>query len=321
MRWWILALLFAATTINYLDRTIFSVLIPVIREQLHIDEHIYGYLTGAFQMAYTVGYLITGKVVDRFGTKIGYGAAAAAWSLAAALHATALGPLQLGGWRAMLGFDESANFPSCIKAVSEWFPPQDRAFATGVFNAGTNIASVIGPPMFVAMNQAYGWRACFLITASFGIVWLAAWWLIYRTPPQVAADEATVQVGWVEALTYRQTWGFALGKFFTDPVWWFYLFWLPLYFHDVRKFTMAEISWALPIVYFMSGLGSMAGGWFSGFLMRRGWSKSKARKTAMFVCAACDGVPPSASAATAYQWSSVFALSSVPLAVQSCGER
>ena len=178
MRWWILALLFAATTINYLDRTIFSVLIPVIREQLHIDEHIYGYLTGAFQMAYTVGYLITGKVVDRFGTKIGYGAAAAAWSLAAALHATALGPLQLGGWRAMLGFAESANFPSCIKAVSEWFPPQDRAFATGVFNAGTNIASVIGPPMFVAMSQAYGRLYRGLIGQATTLAYIDTFWVL-----------------------------------------------------------------------------------------------------------------------------------------------
>ena len=285
MRWWILFLLFLATLINYMDRTIFAVLIPVMRTDLHIDEHGYGWLTGSFLAAYTVGYLAMGRVVDRTGTKKGFGLAAAVWSVAAGLHATAMNTLQLAGFRGLLGFSEAGNFPAAIKAVAEWFPQEERAFATGIFNSGSNLASVVGPPVFVALDHAFGWRTCFLLTASLGLVWLVLWWASYRTPERVEVEEKVVRVSYKDALKHKETWGFALGKFLTDPVWWFYLFWLPLYLHDVRHMDDKSYARALSFIYFMACFGSLGGGWFSGFLMRRGWAKGKARKTAMLICA------------------------------------
>jgi MFS transporter, ACS family, hexuronate transporter len=302
-RWWILSLLFFATTVNYLDRILLGFLYPIIRDELHINEQQYGYVQACFSAAYTIGFLIMGKFIDKVGTRIGYLVALVWWSLAAALHATAANTVSLGFWRAVLGIGEAGNFPAAIKSVTEWFPKQDRAFATGIFNAGSNVASMIGPPAFAAIAAAYGWRMCFLLTASLGIVWVVLWMLTYQRPevhPRVndaereyivgaaeaeAANEPTV--GWAKALTYKETWGFALAKFLTDPVWWFYLNWLPPYLYDVRKFKMTEIAWALPFIYLMADFGSVGGGWISGFLMRRGWPNGKARKAAMALCAAC----------------------------------
>jgi ACS family hexuronate transporter-like MFS transporter len=286
MRWWILALLFLATLINYMDRTIFAVLIPVMRPELHIDERVYGYLTGGFLAAYTVGYLIMGRVVDQLGTKAGLGVAAGAWSIAAGLHATAGSALQLGGYRGLLGFAEAGNFPAAIKAVAEWFPAEQRALATGLFNSGSNLAQVVGPPVFVRLEHALGWRTCFLLTASLGGLWLLLWWTTYRTPAKVEVEEKVVKVSYKEAVKFKQTWGFAIAKFLTDSAWWFYLFWLPLCLHDQRHMEDRDYARALSIIYFVACFGSMGGGWLSGFLMERGWSKSKARKTAMFICAA-----------------------------------
>jgi ACS family hexuronate transporter-like MFS transporter len=298
-RWFILSLLFLVTTNNYLDRIVFSVLIPVIRDDLHISTQQYSYITASFQFAYTVGFLFMGKLIDRFGTRIGYAVSIAWWSAAACMHAVARTALQMGVWRGLLGLGEAGNFPSAIKAVAEWFPKKDRAFATGIFNAGTNVASMIGPPIFVWMAAKYGWRDCFLITGGVGFILVVIWWVVYRLPEHhrsVNAQELAYiksdveeaggpKVGWLEALRYKETWGFALGKFLTDPVWWFYLVWLPPYLYDVRKFNLTEVGWALPVVYLMADVGSVGGGWLSGFLMRRGWPNHKARKTAMGICA------------------------------------
>lgn len=296
-RWVILTLIFFATTINYLDRIVFSVLIPVIRQELHLSDREYGYVNGAFQLAYTIGFLFMGKFIDLFGTRIGYAAAIAWWSLAAMLHATARSALGLAFWRTLLGLGESGNFPAAIKAVAEWFPKKDRAFATGIFNAGTNVASMIGPPLFVWMLNDLGlsWRACFLVTGSVGFLWLVLWLWLHKPPERHrrvnAAELAYIQsdaepigeraMGWRQALLFKQTWGFALAKFFTDPVWWFYLYWLPPYLYDVRKFDLKQIGWALPVVYLMADAGSVFGGWLSGYWIRRGWDHAKARKTAM----------------------------------------
>ncbi len=170
----VLALLFFATTINYLDRIVLAVMIPVIRGEMHLSDQDYGNITGAFQIAYTVGFLLAGKFIDRFGTRIGYATSILWWSLAAGLHALARSTMGFGFWRAMLGLGEAGNFPAAIKAVAEWFPKKDRAFATGVFNAGSNVASMIGPPAFVALNAIYGWRTCFLLTSVLGGVWCIA---------------------------------------------------------------------------------------------------------------------------------------------------
>ena len=295
-----LGLLFFSTTICYLDRIVFSFLAPVIRKEVHLTDETYGYVTGAFQIAYMVGFLFAGKWIDRVGTRLGYAVAITWWSLAAACHAFASSALTLGFWRGMLGLGESGNFPAAIKSVAEWFPAKDRAFATGIFNAGANVASMVGPPMLVFMNERFGWRACFLITASVGFLWLLFWLLSYRTPEKhpgvnpaeldyIRSDapkqDAEPGIGWVAALMHRETWGFAVAKFLTDPVWWFYLWWLPLYLADVRKLTLKEAGWAVPFVYLMADVGSVAGGWVSGFLIRRGWPLGRARKTAMALCA------------------------------------
>ncbi|MGH9665111.1 MAG: MFS transporter, partial [Bryobacteraceae bacterium] len=175
VRWWVLSLLFFATTVNYLDRTVFSVLIPVIRGQLHLTDTSYGFINAAFQVAYMTGYIFMGPLIDKVGTRTGYALSTSWWAIASALHSTVTGAFSLGFWRAMLGLGESGNFPSAIKAVAEWFPVKDRAFATGIFNAGTNVASMIGPPMFVAIAAKFGWRACFLITATLDFTWIVLW--------------------------------------------------------------------------------------------------------------------------------------------------
>lgn len=285
-RWWIVALLFIATTVNYLDRILFSVLIPVIRGEMHISDQEYGYINGAFQIAYTIGFLFMGKFIDSVGTRIGYAVAVAWWSLAAMLHTAAGSGFGLGFWRAMLGLGEAGNFPAAVRTVAEWFPKEQRALATGWFNAGSNVASMIGPPLFIWVTANWGWRVCFVATAMSGLLWLILWLGTYRAPAEKADAPREPQIGWTDALRYKETWGFGIAKFLSDPVWWFYLYWLPPYFYDVRKFKLAEIAWALPFIYLMADVGSIGGGWLSGFLIRRGWPNGKARKATMGLCAA-----------------------------------
>jgi ACS family hexuronate transporter-like MFS transporter len=304
-----LALVFFATTINYLDRIVFSVLNSVISLEMHIDDATYGNINAAFQAAYTIGFLIAGKFVDRWGTKVGYAVSIAWWSVAAALHAFAMTPVQLGIWRGMLGFGEAGNFPAAIKSVAEWFPKKDRAYATGLFNSGTTVASILGPPVFVWMTVHVGWRSCFIITSLTGFVWLGFWWFNYALPTThkgINADERDYILSdaesktkeptmpWAEALRYRQTWGFVLAKFFTDPVWWFYLFWLPRYLANVRHFELSAIGWALPVIYVMASVGSVAGGWLAGALIERGMPNGRARFIAMSLCVACMPIGASA---------------------------
>ena len=286
LRWWILALLFLGTTINYLDRIMLGILVPDIRLELQISTEDYGWVTAAFQGAYTIGFLFMGGFVDRFGSRLAYAVAAVGWSAAAGLSVLSRNALQLSVWRGFLGLSESCNFPAAIKSVAEWFSEKDRAFATGIFNSGTNISAVIGPPVFVYLSARYGWRAAFLLTASLGIVWVLAWLWIHPRVHKVDRD-STAEISWWEAAQLRETWGFAAGKFFSDPVWWFYLFWLPLYLHDVRKLDMKTVGWALPFIYVMASVGSMIGGWASGLLIRRGWQPLRARKATMLACACC----------------------------------
>jgi ACS family hexuronate transporter-like MFS transporter len=324
-RWFILSLIFLVTTNNYLDRTVFSVLSKIIKDDLHISTQQYGNISGAFQMAYGIGFLVAGGLIDRFGTRIGYTVSILWWSVAACLHALSRSALQLGMWRGLLGFGEAGNFPSAIKAVAEWFPKKDRAFATGIFNAGTNVAAMVGPPLFVWMAMRFGWRDCFLITGSVGFILAVIWAVVYRLPEvhrsvnreelayirsDTAGQSQFPKISMAAALKYKETWGFALGKFLTDPVWWFYITWLPLYLLEARKFNMWEVAWALPVVYLMADLGSVGGGWLPGFLMRRGWPLDKARKTAMGLCA---GLMPVA-ALSAVAFNPILAIALVSLA-------
>ncbi|MBM3728324.1 MAG: MFS transporter [Acidobacteria bacterium] len=310
VRWWILALIFFATTVNYLDRIVLSVLLPVIRQELDISPLLFGKITAAFQAAYTIGFLIAGKFIDRYGTRIGYAVSIAWWSVAACFHAIVRTPFELGAWRAVLGIGEAGNFPAAIKGLSEWFPLKDRALAAGIFNSGTTLASIAGPPLFFWMNAEFGWRASFWITGASGFLWLIVWWVSYRLPrhhpgvnpaelayihSDTVSQESEPSIGWSAALRHRETWGFGLAKFLTDPVWWFYLNWLPTYFYDVRHFDLKAISWALPVIYGLAAAGSVAGGWLSGYLIRRGATAGRARQIGMAVFA--FAMPAAAAAA------------------------
>lgn len=283
--WRIVAFLFFATTINYLDRIVLAILIPVIRKDLAFSDREYGFITGAFQIAYTIGFLAAGKVIDMLGTRLGYAAAMLWWSISALLHVISRGTWSLGFWRGMLGFGEAGNYPAAVKAVAEWFPEKERSTAVGVFNSGTTLAAVAGPPILVALTAAYGWRASFAFTASSGLIWLLLWLAIYRRPAPRREDESLVTVTWREAFRDRRTRGIAAMKFLTDGVWWFYLFWLPPYLFDARKLNLNQIGWALPVIYLMAGLGSVAGGWLAGVWMRRGWAVADARRRVMALVA------------------------------------
>jgi len=286
MRWSILSLMLVATTINYLDRAILGVLLPEIRKQFDIGSNAYGAITFGFQIAYAVGSLIGGKLLDRYGTRIGYGLAAALWSIAATLNAFAANTLQFGLLRALLGLGESANFPAINKASAELFPPSQRAMVMGVVNFGTNLANIIGPPLFIWIALTLSWRTCFALIGGIGFFWVPAWLVVYRPLVQPgAAEQGVSRLSMRAVLRYRQAWGYAWAKFLTDPVWWFYLFWIPTYLNDVRHFTAPERAAALTFIYAVSGAGSLLGGALSSFLIRCGWPVGRARKTVMLVCA------------------------------------
>lgn len=287
MRWFILSLIFIASTINYLDRAILGVLLPEIRRQLDIPTDVYGAITFWFQISYAIGALIGGKILDKYGTRIGFGFAAALWSAAATLNAFAANALQFGLLRAMLGFGESANFPACNKIAAELFPPSQRALVMGVVHFGANLANIIGPTVFIWIALNLSWQACFAIVGGIGFFWLPAWFLSYRVPMRSVAFEqaAASKLSLKAVLRYKQTWGYASAKFLTDPVWWFYLFWIPTYLNDVRHFTASGRATALTVIYAISGIGAVLGGVISGYLIKRGWPVGSARKTVMIVCA------------------------------------
>lgn len=286
IRWVILSLLFFATTINYLDRAILGVILPEIRERFHFGLQAYGTIQMGFQIAYGVGSLFGGRLLDRYGTRIGYGISAALWSLVAMLNAFAGGAIQFGLFRTALGLGEAPNFPACNKAVAEWFPPRERATAIGIVNSGTNVANIIGPPLFILIALKVGWRACFAIMGALGFLWLPFWWRLYRVPSQESGSaQPAAKLSIKEVLKYRQAWGYGWAKFFTDPVWWFYLFWLPTYLTDVRHFTPTQRGAALTVIYAISGVGAVAGGVLAGFFIKRGWPVGKARKRALLLFA------------------------------------
>lgn len=284
-RWWILALLFAATTINYLDRAILGVLLPEIRKDLQFSQEAYGNITFWFQFAYGIGSLIGGKMLDAYGTRVGYGLAAAFWSAAGTLHAFASSAFHFGALRMALGLGEAPNFPACSKAIAEYFPPSQKAFAMGVVNFGTNLANIVGPALFIWIASQWSWQACFAIMGALGFLWVPVW-LMSTPKTSTAGGPSGANIGFREVLRYKPAWGYAWAKFLTDPVWWFYLFWLPTYLTDVRGMTPGERATALTIVYAISGAGSLLGGAGSSWLIRSGWPVGRARKTAMFVCAA-----------------------------------
>ena len=297
-RWVICALLFAATAINYVDRQMIGLLKPQISSEFGWDENAYADVVFWFQAAYAIGYISFGSIVDRLGARVGYSVAFIIWTLGHTLCGFAGSTLQFAGARFVLGLGESGNFPAGIKAVSEWFPARERAFATGVFNAGANIGAVVTPLIVPVITLAYGWRMAFIITGVASLVWLVAWIAIYRRPRETAklstaelayiesdpADSAE-KIKWTRLLGYRETWAYALGKFLIDPIWWLFLFWTPDFLSKAYHLDLKSFGPPLVVIYLISDFGSIAGGWSSSKLMKRGWSANRARKTVMLTCA------------------------------------
>jgi ACS family hexuronate transporter-like MFS transporter len=311
-RWLICGLLFAATAINYVDRQMIGVLKPTISAELGWNETTYADIIFWFQAAYAVGYLSFGWVIDRLGARIGYSIAFLIWTLGHTLCGFIGAPIRIalgGGFtissimqfsiaRAILGIGESGNFPAGIKAVSEWFPARERAFATGVFNAGANIGAIVTPLIVPIITLAFGWRMAFVITGIASLVWLVAWIAIYRRPreqPRVSAEELAYiesdpadpgqRIGWLRLLRYRETWAFAIGKFLTDPIWWLFLFWTPDFLAKTYHLDLKSFGPPLVAIYVISDLGSVVGGWTSSKMMKRGLTANRARKLTMLACA------------------------------------
>lgn len=299
-RWVICALLFFATTINYIDRQVLGILAPTLQKSIGWNEVQYGYIVTAFQAAYALGLLVVGRLLDRLGTRAGFSFALMVWSLAAMAHALARSALGFGAARFALGLGEAGNFPAAIKTVAEWFPKRERALATGIFNAGSNVGAIVAPLTVPWIAVNYGWQWAFILTGVIGFLWLAVWLPFYRPPQEhlrvspaelahINSDAEPVlpQIPWIRLIPHRQTWAFAIGKFMTDPIWWFYLYWIPKFLNERHGITLLKMGPPLVTIYLVADVGSIGGGWISSRLIQRGWSVNAARKTAMLLCALC----------------------------------
>jgi ACS family hexuronate transporter-like MFS transporter len=297
-RWVIVSLLFAAMVINYVDRQTIGLLKADLSKEFGWDETHYADLVFYFQFAYAVAYVGWGKIMDKIGARWGFGVAFAIWQIAHIAHAAARGFSGFLVVRMGLGVGEAGGFPGGIKAVAEWFPKKERAFATGLFNAGTNIGAIVTPLVIPGIVLAFGWQMAFIVTGVAGLVWLPIWLLVYRTPREQkklsAAELAYIEqdpadpvekIGWTKLLTKRETWAFAAGKFLIDPIWWMFLFWLPDFLGKRYGLDLKTFGPPLIAIYLLSDVGSVAGGWLSSSLMKRGWSINASRKTTMLICA------------------------------------
>ncbi|MDQ6871047.1 MAG: MFS transporter [Gemmatimonadota bacterium] len=284
-RWTICALLFVATTINYVDRQVLGILAPTLQRELHWTEADYGDIVSWFSFAYAFGFLAAGRVIDWIGVRRGLATAVVAWSIAAIGHAFARTAAGFSIARAMLGVSESAIFPGSIKAVAEWFPQRERALATGIFNAGTNTGAILTPLLVPWIALRWGWQWAFVATGALGLLWLALWIPLYRSPPLTGTSVAVAKVPWLSLFGHRQTWAFIVGKLMADPVWWFYLYWLPKFLDAKYGVKLAQVAAPIIVVYLIADVGSVGGGWTSSALIKRGWSVNRARKVTMLAMA------------------------------------
>lgn len=316
-RWFVCGLLFFASVINYIDRQVIGILKPTLQQQFGWSELDYADIVFSFQLAYAIGFIFAGRLMDRVGTRVGFAIAIVVWSLAAMAHAgvTIFGPAvaamlamvglsysaTVAGFitaRFALGLGEAGNFPGAIKTVAEWFPRKERAFATGIFNAGTNIGALLTPLIVPVITIAYGWQMAFIVTGALGFIWLAIWWWTYRSPEEhrtvsqaelayIRSDppEPTSSLSWSKILPHRQTWTFAVAKFMTDPIWWLYLFWIPDFLSRNYGLSLTTMGPPIVAIYLLGDVGSVGGGWLSSTLIKRGWTVNASRKTAMLVCA------------------------------------
>lgn len=325
-RWVICTLLFFAATVNYIDRQVLSILKPTLQTEFGWSEIHYGWIVFSFQTAYAIGLFFVGNLMDRIGTKKGFSLSIIVWSIAAMAHAWAIpiGVVALSAvvWvvtllgytstavalsasvigfivvRFVLGLGEAGNFPASIKTVAEWFPKKERALATGVFNAGTNVGALVTPLVVPLIVAKWGWYEAFIFTGAIGFIWLVFWLIFYRKPeehPKLSKEElayiqsdppeSTVKIPWKKLFPHRQAWAFAIGKFLTDPIWWVYLFWLPDFLNKQHKLDIKTFGIPLAVIYIIADVGSIGGGYISSALIKRGWTINRGRKTAMLVCA------------------------------------
>lgn len=321
VRWTIVALIFFATTINYIDRQVIGILAPFLQKEIGWSDIEYGYIVTAFTAAYAIGLLLIGRIIDLIGTKTGYASVLTGWSFAAIGHALASSALGFGVARFMLGLFEAGNFPAAIKTVAEWFPKKERALATGIFNAGSNVGAVIAPLVVPFIVLTWGWQEAFIFTGAIGLIWLIFWYLLYEKPRKhkklsatelefIESDPADPQenIPWKDLLKYRGTWAFAVGKLLTDPAWWFYLYWIPSFLNKNYGVTLDKIGIPLIVIYVMADVGSIGGGWLSSSFIKRGWSVNKGRKVTMLICA-ISVVPIMFASGVSSMWAAVALLS------------
>lgn len=306
-RWTICSLVFYATTINYLDRQVISLLKPTLEKEFSWTESDYSNIIIAFQFAYALGMVGAGRVIDKIGTKLGYALTLTLWSIASVLHAFATGTISFAVFRAFLGVTEAGNFPAAFKTVAEWFPKKERAFAGGIFNSGTNVGAILAPLLVPWLAINYSWKVAFIAIGAIGFLWLIFWFIWYEvpakqkrlsqaefnyihsdleTPAPTVGEEEKPKTSWAKLLGFKQTWAFIVGKFLTDGIWWFYLFWLPAFLNSQYHLVGMQVSLPIAFVYTLAGIASIFGGWLPMWLVKaKGWDIIRARKTSMFIYA------------------------------------
>jgi ACS family hexuronate transporter-like MFS transporter len=301
LRWLIISLIFLATVINYIDRQTVSVLKTAISTDLGLSNADYAAVQNSFLVLYGISQMVSGRLYDRIGTRLGFVFSIIVWSAAAIAHAFARTAGQFRVFRGVLGFGEAGNWPGAAKVVGEWFPVKERALGMGIFNAGAALGGAASPPIIAWLALTWGWRSTFIVTGTLGFAWLLLWLLLFRVPDRhgwiteaerahILSDQhtdTTQQIEWRPRwgalLTYRQTWAVVAGRFITDPIWWLYIFWLPSYFQEARGFSLQQIGMSAWLPFLCAGIGALGGGWASGFLIQRGWTVDRARKTVMAV--------------------------------------
>ena len=316
-RWRVCGMLLAATTMNYMDRQVLGVLAPFLQQHIGWNEIQYGYIVTAFEAAYAIGLLGAGAIIDRLGTRVGYAIAIGMWSLAEMGHALAATVIGFALARFALGLGEAGNFPAAVKTVAEWFPRRERALATGIFNAGSNIGVIVAALLVPMITVTLGWQATFLFTGALSGIWVIVWLLWYRAPdgqPAVSAaeleyirsdpPEPQVRMPWLRILRHRQAWAFVAAKFMTDPIWWFFLFWLPKFLHAQYGLSLLGLGPPLIVIFVLADVGSIGGGWIAARFIKRGWSINRARKGAMAICAVAV-VPIVFAAYASHEWLAV----------------
>jgi MFS transporter, ACS family, hexuronate transporter len=322
VRWVICGLLFFATTVNYMDRQVLGILKPLLERDLHWNEADYGWMVSAFQLAYAMMMPIAGRLLDRIGVRTGYALAALVWSLASMSHALCRTSWQFIAARFGLGIGEASNFPAAIKTVAEWFPEKERALATGLLNSGSNMGAMAAPVLVPFFAVRFGWRSAFIATGCLDLIWVAAWLLYFRKPaqhPKVSPAElayieggqpaeSAAQIPYSDLLRHRQAWAFVAGKFMTDPVWWFYLFWVPGFLNKAYGLKLTQLGPPLIAIYLAADAGSIIGGYLASAFAKRGWSPNKARKVTMLLCALA-ATPVTALFAVSSLWPAIALIS------------